>query len=184
MKRGIACALAACLLVLTACSRQEGGSWAVSSRPEEEASSSSVFEEPAAEEETSGEAKMDGTEEEEEQMKLYLEVGSETFTVLLAQNEAAEALAELAEEEPVTIQMEDYAGFEKVGALGRSLPAEDQQMTTQAGDIMLYQGDQIVLFYGSNTWSYTSLGRIEDLTGWQEALGSGSVSVTFRAKEE
>ena len=184
MKRGIACALAACPLVLTACSRQEGGSWVVSSRPEEGASSSSAFEEPAAEEETSREAKMDGTEEEEEQMKLYLEVGSETFTVLLAQNEAAEALAELVEEEPVTIQMEDYAGFEKVGALGRSLPAEDQQMTTQAGDIMLYQGDQIVLFYGSNTWSYTSLGRIEDLTGWQEALGSGSVSVTFRAKEE
>ena len=176
MKRGMVCALAACLLVLTACSRQEGGSWVVSSRPEEEASSSSAFEEPAAEEETS--------EEEEEQMKLYLEVGSETFTVLLAQNEAAEALAELAEEEPVTIQMEDYAGFEKVGALGRSLPTEDQQMTTQAGDIMLYQGDQIVLLYGSNTWSYTPLGRIEDLTGWQEALGSGSVSVTFRAKEE
>ena len=184
MKRGIACALAACLLVLTACSRQEGGSWVVCSRPEEEASSSSAFEEPAAEEEISGEAKMDGTEEEEEQMKLYLKVGGETFTVLLAQNEAAEALAELAEEEPVTIQMEDYAGFEKVGALGRSLPAEDRQMTTQAGDIMLYQGNQIVLFYGSNTWSYTPLGRIEDLTGWQEALGSGSVSVTFRAKEE
>ena len=101
MKRGMVCALAACLLVLTACSRQEGGSWVVCSRPEEEASSSSAFEEPAAEEETSGEAKMDGTEEEEEQMKLYLEVGSETFTVLLAQNEAAEALAELAEEEPV-----------------------------------------------------------------------------------
>ena len=83
MKRGMVCALAACLLVLTACSRQEGGSWVVCSRPEEEASSSSAFEEPAAEEETSGEAKMDGTEEEEEQMKLYLEVGSETFTVLL-----------------------------------------------------------------------------------------------------
>ena len=184
MKRGIACALAACLLALTACSRQEGSSWVVSFWPEKGAPSSSAPEEPAAEGETSGEAKMDGTEGEKEQMKLYLEVGGETFTVLLAQNEAAEALAELAEGEPVTVQMEDYAGFEKVGALGRSLPEEDRQMTTQAGDIVLYQGDQIVLFYGSNTWSYTPLGRIEDLTGWQEALGSGSVSVTFRAKEE
>ena len=83
------------------------------------------------------------------------------------------------ERKPMTIQMSDYAGFEKVGALGTSLPTSNSQTTTQAGDIVLYQGNQIVLFYGSNSWSYTRLGRIDDLTGWTEALGSGDVSVTF-----
>ena len=183
MKRGMVCVLAACLLMLAACAGQESGSEA-SSSAEGSTSLFSVPEEPAAESEAAGEKTQEKPQEEEEQMRLYLEVGGETFTVLLARNEAAGALAELAGESPLTLQMEDYAGFEKVGALGCSLPSEDRQMTTQAGDIMLYQGDQIVLFYGSNTWSYTPLGQIEDLTGWQEALGSGSVSVTFRAEGE
>ena len=52
-------------------------------------------------------------------------------------------------------------------------------MSTQSGDIVLYQGNQIVLFYGSNAWSYTRLGQVTDLTGWQEALGHGDVTVTF-----
>ena len=86
---------------------------------------------------------------------------------------------EMMEEGPVVIQMSDYAGFEKVGPLGESLPANNSQTTTEAGDIVLYQGNQIVIFYGSNSWSYTRLGRIEDLTGWKEALGSGDVTVTF-----
>ena len=79
----------------------------------------------------------------------------------------------------VTIQMSVYAGFEKVGALGTSLPAEDRQITAQAGDIVLYNGNQIVLFYGANSWSYTKLGRIDDLSGWEEALGGGDITVSF-----
>ncbi len=75
--------------------------------------------------------------------------------------------------------MSDYAGFEKVGPLGMELPADDTQTTTQAGDIVLYQGNQIDDFYGSNTWSYTRIGRIDDLNGWSEALGNGNVDVTF-----
>ena len=81
--------------------------------------------------------------------------------------------------EPIVIQMSDYSGFEKVGSLGTSLPASNSQITTQAGDIVLYNSSQIVIFYGSNSWSYTRLGRIDDLTGWEEALGSGDVTVTF-----
>ena len=77
------------------------------------------------------------------------------------------------------ILMSDYSGFEKVGALGTSLPASNSQTTTQAGDIVLYNGNQIVVFYGSNSWSYTRLGHIDNLTGWEEALGSGDVMVTF-----
>ena len=78
--------------------------------------------------------------------------------------------------------MNDYAGFEKVGSLGKSLPTRNRQTTTQPGDIVLYNGDQIVVFYGSNSWSYTRLARIQDLTGWEKALGNGSVEVTFSAE--
>lgn len=109
----------------------------------------------------------------------YVTVGGETFAATFADNAGAQALSELLTEGPITIQMSDYAGFEKVGALGQRLPTSNRQTTTQAGDIMLYQGNQIVLFYGSNAWSYTHLGRIHDLTGWEAALGSGDVSVTF-----
>ena len=90
-----------------------------------------------------------------------------------------DALVDMMEQGPVTIQMSDYSGFEKVGPLGTSLPTSNQQTTTQAGDIVLYQGNQIVIFYGSNSWSYTRLGHIDDLSGWEEALGTGDVTVTF-----
>ena len=112
-------------------------------------------------------------------MKMQIQVGDHTFTATLENNPATEALAEMMKAAPIEIQMRDYSGFEKVGLLGTSLPAEDRQTTTQAGDIVLYTGNQIVLFYGSNSWSYTRLGRIDDLTGWEEALGSGDVTVRF-----
>lgn len=116
---------------------------------------------------------------EDTAMKMKIEVNGSLFTATLADNAAADALVDWVEEGPVTLELSDYAGFEKVGPLGRSLPASDSQTTTHAGDIVLYQGDQIVLFYGSNSWSYTRLGRIDDLTGWEDALGGGDVTVTL-----
>ena len=89
------------------------------------------------------------------------------------------ALVEMMRESPVVLQMSDYSGFEKVGPLGTSLPVDNSQTTTHAGDIVLYNGNQIVIFYGSNSWSYTRLGHIDDLTGWEESLGNGDVTVTF-----
>lgn len=80
--------------------------------------------------------------------------------------------------------MSDYAGFEKVGSLGQSLPTENSRITARSGDIVLYQGNQIVMFYGSNSWSYTRLGKIDDLAGWQEALGNGDVTVTLSMQDE
>ncbi len=112
--------------------------------------------------------------------KMTVEVGGSQFTATLEDNEA---VVQMMEENPVTIQMSDYAGFEKVGSLGASLPTSNSQTTTQAGDIVLYQGNQIVIFYGSNSWSYTRLGRIDDLTGWESALGNGDVTVTFSLEE-
>ena len=80
---------------------------------------------------------------------------------------------------PLTFGLSDYAGFEKVGDLGFSLPVENERIMTVPGDIVLYQGDQIVCFYGENTWSYTRLARVDDLAGWEEALGSGAVELTL-----
>ena len=131
----------------------------------------------------SGDAESQQVEEENSEMQMNVQVGSSTFTATLEENEAVDALVEMMEQGPVTIQMSDYSGFEKVGPLGTSLPTSNQQTTTQAGDIVLYQGNQIVMFYGSNSWSYTRLGHIDDLTGWEEALGSGDVTVTFSLED-
>lgn len=110
---------------------------------------------------------------------VYLTVEGVTFPATFADNQGAEALADLLTDGPLTLSLEDYSGFEKVGSLGQSLPTSNTHISTQSGDIVLYQGNQIVLFYGSNAWSYTRLGQVTDLTGWQEALGHGDVTVTL-----
>lgn len=139
--------------------------------PEEPSAPASSQEADDMERESSG--------EENSEMKIIVHVNGQDFTATLEENAAAEALVDMMEQGPVTIQMRDYSGFEKVGPLGMSLPTSNQQTTTQAGDIVLYQGNQIVIFYGSNSWSYTRLGHIDDLSGWEEALGTGDVTVTF-----
>ena len=120
---------------------------------------------------------LNGSENTVTNMKV--QVGDVVFSATLEENEAVSVLVEMMRESSVVIQMSDYSGFEKVGSLGVSLPASNSQTTTQAGDIVLYNKNQIVIFYGSNSWSYTRLGHIDDLTGWEEALGSGDVTVIF-----
>ena len=117
--------------------------------------------------------------EEDTEMKMNVQVGGAAFSATLENNEAVSELVAMMQESPVVIEMSDYSGFEKVGSLGRSLTASNSQTTTHAGDIVLYNGNQIVIFYGSNSWSYTRLGHIDDLTGWEDALGGGDVTVTF-----
>ena len=117
--------------------------------------------------------------EENKVENMKVQVGDVVFSATLEENEAVSALVEMMRESPVVIQMSDYSGFEKVGSLGTSLPTSNSQTTTQAGDIVLYNGNQIVIFYGSNSWNYTRLGYIDDLTGWEEALGRGDVTVIF-----
>lgn len=111
--------------------------------------------------------------------KMNLQIGNSSFTATLESNEAVDALVVMMNDAPLVIQMSDYSGFEKVGTLGTSLPTSNKQTTAQSGDIVLYNGNQIVIFYGSNSWSYTRLGKIDDLSGWEDALGSGDVTVTF-----
>ncbi len=178
MKPWFVCLLAAGMLAMAGCSGASPSSQAPASGPA--SSGSSVPAESADSSLSAAVSEQETQEEESKEMTLSLKVNGEVFTVLPADTEAARALMELAGEGPLTLSLQDYSGFEKVGPLGQSLPAQDQQTTTQPGDIVLYQGDQIVLFYGSNRWAYTRLGRVETLTGWEEALGSGDVTVAFR----
>ena len=119
----------------------------------------------------------------EEDVKMNIQIGDAVFTATLEDNTAVDEFVAMMKEAPVTINMSDYSGFEKVGSLGRSLTTSNSQMTTEAGDIVLYNGNQIVMFYGSNSWSYTKLGHIDDLTGWREALGSGDITAVFSLAE-
>lgn len=124
------------------------------------------------------------SEQEENQVEekiLTMMIDDTAVEVDWEDNESVSALRELADDHPLTVQMSRYGGFEQVGALGTSLPNADQQTTTQAGDIVLYSGDQIVVFYGSNSWAYTRLGHIADKTEEEmaELLGNGDVVVTL-----
>lgn len=116
----------------------------------------------------------------EEQM-IYAHIGDKTLTILPADNSSAEAFLELLAQGDVTVEMHDYGNFEKVGALGTSLPTNDESITTEPGDVILYQGNSVTIYYDENTWSFTRLGKVQDLSQKElkEILGSGDVSVTF-----
>ena len=115
------------------------------------------------------------------QTKIVLKVGGNTMTATLTDNEATRELTKLLEHGDLTIRMSDYGGFEKVGALPQSLPTSNTQITTVPGDIMLYQGNQMVIFYGSNSWSYTRLGKIDEATAsnLRQFLGNGDITLTL-----
>ena len=114
-----------------------------------------------------------------EAVQITVTVNGAPFAATLADSVASSRLAEMLADGPLTVGLDDYAGFEKVGDLGFTLPAENERITTAPGDIVLYQGDQIVCFYGENAWSYTRLARVDDLAGWEEALGPGAVELTL-----
>lgn len=120
-------------------------------------------------------------EETMNQTQFYITANGITFTADFTDNDSTETLRELLRDGDLTISMSDYGGFEKVGSIGTSLPRKDTQISTTTGDIMLYQGDQIVIFYGTNSWSYSRLGRIEDADAEAllSAFGSGNVDITF-----
>ncbi len=92
--------------------------------------------------------------------QIYIKIGKSTLTAVLEENESAKALKELLADGTLTISASNYGGFEKVCSLGRKLPSNDRQTTTHAGDICLYNSSQIVIFYGSNSWAYTRLGKV------------------------
>lgn len=96
-----------------------------------------------------------------EENTLVLTVNKTVLSVQWEQNEAVNELFALAKEETITINTTIYGGFEQVGSLPQSFSRNDVQMTAEPGDIVLYSGNQLVVFFGSNSWSYTKLGHID-----------------------
>ncbi|MCM1520289.1 MAG: cyclophilin-like fold protein [Lachnoclostridium sp.] len=115
------------------------------------------------------------------QTRVTLSVDGRTATATLDDNAACRELVALLEKEPVSITMSDYGGFEKVGALPQSFTTSDTDISTVPGDIMLYQGNQMVIFYGTNSWDYTPLGKIDNATAEsvRQFLGNGKITLTI-----
>ena len=122
---------------------------------------------------------LDGSEEEEEPM-MQMKINDTPVTVAWEDNESVSALKELAAND-LTIQMSMYGGFEQVGSIGQRLPSSDVQTSTSSGDIVLYSSNQLVVFYGSNSWAYTRLGHITDKTPeeMRTLLSNGDVTITL-----
>lgn len=115
---------------------------------------------------------------------IKLNVNNHDFDVKLENNSATDELVKKLHEGNITIHAKEYGGFEKVGNLGFSLPTNDESVSTSPGDIVLYQGNQISLFYDSHSWSYTKLGKIEsdNLDDLKSILGSGDVTIVLSLK--
>ena len=124
-------------------------------------------------------------------MKISIQItsdsGNHNLTATLADNSSATAFYQLLEKGPVTVDMHDYGSFEKVGSLGTSLPRNDTQITTTAGDIILYQGNQITIYYDTNSWNFTRLGKVVSTSSTtsisqaelKKILGKGDVTAVF-----
>ena len=125
------------------------------------------------------------TKSDEKEKSLYLMINDREMPVIWEDNASVEALKELTAENELVISMSMYGGFEQVGPLGTEIPRDDEQTTTEAGDIVLYSGSQIVVFYGSNSWAYTRIGHIdlsaEEIT---ELLGGENVILKLRIQKQ
>lgn len=120
------------------------------------------------------------TQMENNTIKLTIE-GGKTFTATLVENSSTRALKEQLAKGDIIVEMEDYANMEKVGSLGIKLPRNDRQTTTGPGDIILYQGHNLVIYYDTNSWNFTKLGKIDNVSqsDLKAALGKGDVRVTL-----
>lgn len=145
----------------------------------------SVSKDTAATQSLKNEENVTTTEQRTTENMLKLYVNDEEKQVTWEENESVEVLRNLAANSPVIVDMSMYGGFEQVGYIGQSLPRNDKQMTTCAGDIVLYSGNQLVVFYGSNSWAYTKRGHIENTSTeeLERVLGSGDVTITISVTE-
>ena len=119
--------------------------------------------------------------EEKSDNKLKISVNGTELTATLEDNSSAQALTELLKQGNITVDMSDYGNFEKVGNLPQSLPKNDEKITTVPGDIILYQGNKITIYYAENTWDFTKLGHINNITQEElkAILGDGDITVTL-----
>ena len=114
--------------------------------------------------------------------------GGKTFTATLENNASAQALKDRLSKGSITVEMNDYGDMEKVGPLGFSLPRTDRQTTTRLGDIILYLGNNLVIYYDTNSWNFTRIGRVNGINTRGEMLdllgGVGKRTVTISSEEE
>jgi hypothetical protein len=113
-------------------------------------------------------------------IKIKLIIDNKTvLTATMIENSSVTALVEILKDGPLTIEMSDYGNMEKVGTIGTVLPGNDEQITTVPGDIILYQGNALVIYYAPNSWNFTRLGRIDSITRneLKAVLGKGNVNV-------
>ena len=192
MKKAVLLLIALLLsITLTACGNVQNKA---ESKLQSEATSntnpdgSSVLEStiPSGEESTDEQKPQTSTEdnevsEEKEEEILKMTIGSTPVSVKWEDTESVNALKGLCSDQPLTISMSMYGGFEQVGDIGADLPRNDVQTTTSSGDSVLYSGNQMVVFYGSNSWAYTRLGHITDKTPQEmtELLSHGDVTITL-----
>ncbi len=199
MKKQIASILCLALIIvlLTACNRadkteptdphKETQAAAVQTEQPTEITATQIAKEPTAPEATQAiNSQTDEATEyeeptEERSLSLMMTIGDTPVSVAWEDGDAVEALRELCREKPLTIDMSMYGGFEQVGSIGTALPTADRQTTTSPGDIVLYSGDQLVVFYGSNAWAYTPLGHITDQSESEltDLLSNGDTTVTI-----
>lgn len=115
--------------------------------------------------------------------KMYITIGGKTASVTLADNSATQALVEKLQQAPVTVTLNSSGDFEIWGPLGFSLPTSNERINAQPGDVILYSGDNICIFYGTNSWTYTRLGKIDNLTASELKTflkaGENNISVTL-----
>ncbi len=155
---------------------------------EDASSDTSEMNDPAQPSEQAGieETSTEETSTEEVKAKmLRMMIGNTAVDVEWEDNESVEALKKLCENESLVIHMSMYGGFEQVGPIGSRLPSNDTQTTTSSGDIVLYSSNQIVVFYGSNSWAYTRLGHItdQDASGMASLLSNGNVTITISIED-
>lgn len=172
---------------MTGCAKDADGNHSSEATTKAESSSEaeSVGESTASrsDSESGSQPEADGKEED---MDIKIQIGSESYTATLANNSSADALKKMLEKGSVTVEMSDYENMEKVGSLGTTLPRNDEQITTAAGDLILYQGNALVIYYAPNSWNFTRLGKINNVSKEElkKALGSGDVTVKLSLVQE
>lgn len=170
-----------CIFSLSACGQpEETGKEGATSQKENGYSEDTVKEDVS----TEGEKEDVSTEGENavEIKAITITCGNNTLEITLADTVSADAFVERLKQGDVTVSMREYGGFEMVGGLGFSLEREDEQMTTNTGDVVLYGGNSIVIFYGSNSWAYTKIGTIKNISrqGLMDFFGTfNNVDVVF-----
>lgn len=123
---------------------------------------------------------------ERKETMIFAHIGDQVLEILPESNSSTDAFIEQLSKDDITVELHDYGDFEKVGPLGMELPTNDERITTEPGDLILYQGNQITIYYDTNTWSFTRLGKVQGLSQAElkAALGEGNVTVTFSLNKE